>query len=123
MAQPTVAVVGIPDGDTINGDEGIMPLESRPWQLDSKWTRVVSGNMGGRNIAIQVQDFNSALYQVDIMYENAAGREIKTEWNITGVFSDKTVTCPSGTFFVKYRIAPRFGWVTGEKIFNATITW
>lgn len=123
-ATPAVATATeVTDEGASGGDDGIMPLDSKSWSIGNHWQRVVSEDMSGRNIAIQVQNFNGAAYQVDIMYQTSGGREIKTEWNITGVFADKTVTCPNGTYYVYYKISPRFGWVTIEAAYPCVITW
>ncbi len=123
MQSAVTATVDVPEDDTGGGDDGIMPLESKKWSIGNRWQRVVSEDMSGRNIAIQVRNFNGTAYQVDIMYQTSGGSEIKTEWNITGVFADKTVTCPSGTYYVYYKISPRLGWVTPETAFPCVITW
>ena len=106
------------------GDAGIMPLLPVEYAAIGKtWVNLsgTASNLAGRDIIIRVYDFNSVLYQVDVLFRNGQGADLTMLSNVTTLGSTAVVTCPSGAYYAFLRIAPRAGWITPERAFGVYV--
>lgn len=96
-------------------DYGIMPLSTYEHMVGATWRNITAAHGGfhGGNFAIHVLLWNGALHQVDVMYVNSSGSEIKTEYNVTGITDSKVLssTIPAGTANILVRIVPRAAFI------------
>lgn len=102
-----------------NTNSGIMPLATYEHMIGPTWRDVTSAHGGfhGGNFGIHVLLWNGALHQVDVMYLNSSGNEIGTEYNVTGIGSDKILssTIPAGTANIMVRIVPRAAFIQDHR--------
>lgn len=107
-----------------NDESDIVPLyiDNYYW-VGARDVQIASNSNGTiNNLTISVENFNSALYQVNIsMYGNNG--KIWSEDNCTKLSNTRTFQCGSDVVRVYLRIAPRAGMVTGEKSFRVKVTY
>lgn len=139
MAVPAFAAEAVPDesGDVIvetpvHGIGGVMPLLSWTHTIGPNWAKVTNDGWAPGSVRIDIIDFNSALHQVDVMYQDGRGAPIGDPvYNVTELGNSAYLSAgnnnskyniPSNARSVYVRIVPRASWFVQNHWYHANIT-
>lgn len=127
----------VPAADTVstvpspmsNDDDGIMPLDTKPYTVGPDWHTVATSSSPIQTIYYEVtgSGYNGWVYQINLKCLDQNGNTVKQFDNASGVFASNTLKLFQdhqlyNVYKVQMQIKPRLA-ISGDNYYRVSVTW